>query len=746
MLSGIHRIQLAPLTVDEAVTLLDQRGVDATVATACWEATGGNPLAMLELVAALGPEERSGRAPLPDPIPVAPRIRDVFARRLRGIDDAARRALAVAAVDATGEANVIAKALPVVGADAEHLRAAEAAGFLHAEGSQLRWEHPLARAAVLDALDPADRRAAHRAVASVLDEHEHDARVVFHLAAAAEGPDEEIATRLDEIARLATSRGASSAAAVAWEAAAALSVDDAKHFERVHAGIEAHWTGGESETVVRVGRPLVEATSDPERRVRLALMVGQAVVWWEGPIAGARYLAAEGDRVVDVDPVRAATLYVYAANASLVALDPHAVIERARHAHALGTDAGDLGLPLMATAMEALGRLLLGEGRAGEELLAPLGQLCPALLSGQVEGAAPMSQVVGFAQIVTEQWDAAHALLLSVVAEAERTGYVGMEVYAHDQLSEIEWRQGRWPEAATRIAHALTLAEGHDQPVVHQGHLRQARLDACRGRTDAARASADAALEVGQRIGMLSLSIWAREVLALAALADDDGTTALRHLDALAVLMAERGVRHPGLVWWQAWHVETLAAQERTAEARTALDRLTVDATDAGGRWAAAAVARGEACLASDDRVALEHLDAAVDLLEDLGAPFELAVAQLARGERHRRLDHRGDAARDLSAARARFEHLDARPWATRADALADPSQPAPAASLASTLTDAEMRVALAVGGGATNRQAAEQLFLSIKTVDSHLQSIYRRLAITSRSQLAAIVARELGG
>jgi DNA-binding NarL/FixJ family response regulator len=80
-----------------------------------------------------------------------------------------------------------------------------------------------------------------------------------------------------------------------------------------------------------------------------------------------------------------------------------------------------------------------------------------------------------------------------------------------------------------------------------------------------------------------------------------------------------------------------------------------------------------------------------------------------------------------------------------RAARLADPSVPGPAPSLASILTDGEMRVALAVGSGLTNRAAADQLYLSVKTVDSHLQSIYRRLEIRSRSQLAALVARELG-
>ena len=107
---------------------------------------------------------------------------------------------------------------------------------------------------------------------------------------------------------------------------------------------------------------------------------------------------------------------------------------------------------------------------------------------------------------------------------------------------------------------------------------------------------------------------------------------------------------------------------------------------------------------------------------------------------------HRAAADRDLAEAHARFVHLDARPWAERAARLAGPAAPAgPKRSLAGVLTDAELRVALVVGDGATNREAADRLFLSIKTVDSHLQSIYRRLAIRSRSQLAGLVARELG-
>ena len=744
LVQGIERLDLAPLRVDDAIDLLVAQGFDPAVAQRCWTATGGNPLALVELAKFLGPDQRRGLAPLPYPIPVAGPIREVFAVRLSGIDRAARQALAIAAVDATGDAAVIARALHAAGLGPADLQAAEAAGFVTSVGSTVEWEHPLARAAVIDSLDPRSRRDAHRAVAGALDETTHGARVVFHLAAAADGPDEAIAERLDEVARLATERGAGRSAAVAWEVAAALSVEDDARFERVHAGMTARWSAGESENVVRDGRPLVESTADPVRRVRLALMVGQAVVWWEGPIAGARYLTAEGDRVVGSDPLSAGLLYVYAANAHLVALDPAAVIEAARRTNEIATAAGDLGLPLMSAAMEGLGRLLVGDGDAGAAQLEPLAQLCPALLAGQVDGAAPMSQVVAFAQIISEQWSEAHDLLLALIAEAERTGYVGMQSYAHDQLSEIEFRRGRWAEAGSRIAHMMTLAEGHDQPIVHQGHLRQARLDACRGRTASAVQAAETAFEVGQRTGLRSLVIWAREVLVLAALADDDATTALRHLDAMSVLMAERGVRQPGLVWWQALHIETLVDVGRTADATAALARLRDEADDADGRWPRSAVARGEAALASDPDRALERLDDAVVLLTELGAGFELGQVLLRRAAVHRQAGHAADAARDLAEARGRFEHLDARPWVTRTAHLAGPAAPEPAPSLAAILTDAEMRVALAVGSGLTNRQAADQLYLSIKTVDSHLQSIYRRLGIRSRSQLAALVAREL--
>jgi DNA-binding CsgD family transcriptional regulator len=754
-LSGIDRLDLAPLPDDEAAALLAGYGVAAPVAAACWRATGGNPLALVELAATLGPDERAGRAPLPDPIPVAGPIRDLFARRMAPFDAAARAALAVAAVEATGAAVVVAKALAahVLTLGHAELCPAEEAGLVTTVGGDVRWLHPLARAAVVDNLTPPERRSAHRAVAAALTGEGQGARVAFHLAAAAEGPDEAVADRLEEVARLSTDQGALRAAATAWAAAADLSVDDGARFTRRLAGVEARWLAGEVEAVLRTGRPLVDAEPDPARRAKLAVFVGQATAWWEGPIAGARYLVAEAGRARPADPTSAGYLQLYAAQSHLLALRPRAVVDVAGRAGREGLAAGDLGVAMMARSLEGFGRLLLGEVDTARGQLGPLVELGLGLLASQVEGASAMAQVLSFGGVADERWDDARMLMEGIIAEGERSGHVGMTVLAHDQLGELEWRQGRWAEAASRVAHTLTLSEGHDQdqPLVHQGRLRLARLDAGRGRTAAARPPAETALAIGQRTGWNSLVIWAHEVLALAAAADGHPDEALRHLDALGVITADAGVRHPGLLWWQAVHVETLVARGRKADAQMALARLREESGVTGGLWAEAAVARGDAALAApgDPDRAVERLGEAVELLGRLGAGFELALVLLARGRHHRARTAPGaaaDAVRDLTEARARFAHLDARPWAERAARLAGPVPPSRVPeSLAARLTDAELRVALVVGNGATNREAAAELFLSVKTVDSHLQSIYRRLAIRSRSQLAALVARELG-
>src|SRR5207237_7964122 len=88
------------------------------------------------------------------------------------------------------------------------------------------------------------------------------------------------------------------------------------------------------------------------------------------------------------------------------------------------------------------------------------------------------------------------------------------------------------------------------------------------------------------------------------------------------------------------------------------------------------------------------------------------------------------------------FERLGGLPWAERAARAQAHPIVNPAAKALASLTAAELRVAVAVGAGRSNREAAAELFLSVKTVDSHLQHIYRKVGVRGRAELAVLVTR----
>jgi DNA-binding CsgD family transcriptional regulator len=120
---------------------------------------------------------------------------------------------------------------------------------------------------------------------------------------------------------------------------------------------------------------------------------------------------------------------------------------------------------------------------------------------------------------------------------------------------------------------------------------------------------------------------------------------------------------------------------------------------------------------------------------------FERARTELLYGQRLRRTRHRREAREHLRAALRTFERLGADPWADQA--LAELHASGETASARDdrrrlTLTPQELRVALAIAEGRTTREAAAMLYLSPKTIEYHLRSVYDKMEIRSREQLAA--------
>ncbi len=206
-----------------------------------------------------------------------------------------------------------------------------------------------------------------------------------------------------------------------------------------------------------------------------------------------------------------------------------------------------------------------------------------------------------------------------------------------------------------------------------------------------------------------------------------------RTLLAFAFHVRERGLGEPNVLQWSADLIEAYVRAGHEPEAEAELELLERQAAQTGRTWALAAAARCRGLLVPEGQ-----LDDAFN--QQAPTPFERARTELCYGERLRRAKRRTDAREPLHAALETFERLGARGWAERAakelaatGITAKTREP----SGAETLTPQELQVALTVARGATNREAGTALFLSPKTVESHLSRIYRKLNVRSRTELA---------
>jgi DNA-binding CsgD family transcriptional regulator len=179
----------------------------------------------------------------------------------------------------------------------------------------------------------------------------------------------------------------------------------------------------------------------------------------------------------------------------------------------------------------------------------------------------------------------------------------------------------------------------------------------------------------------------------------------------------------------------------RPAAAAETLERIAPGVTQA---WGFAAMARSRGLLDEDFDASFQE---SIKGFGDLSMVFEEARSRLCYGARLRREGRRVDAREQLRASLATFERLRSQSWSDRArDELRAAGETLPVrsdAGAAERLTPQELNVASAVAAGATNREVAARLFLSVKTVEAHLHRVFRKLEIDSRDQLAVILTPE---
>jgi DNA-binding CsgD family transcriptional regulator len=737
--AGLATIVLGGLTVADATILLASLGVDVDVARRIAEGTGGNPLALHEIAQVLTEPQRTGHEPLPEPLPIGDRLVDAYAPRLLSLPDRTRHALLIAAIETSGDMGVIDAVCRRFELHVDDLDPAVEAGLVTCRLGELRWVHPLARAAAFHRSEPRCRRAIHRAIGDSLDEGAHASRVAWHLASSVTGPDEAIAGRLEAVGAVAVSRGALLAAADAFDWSARLSDLDASRIERWHRMAESLWSAGETIRTLGHLDAVLPRVTHPEQRARLIVLAGQADVWHTGPIQAAARLERAA-AAVEGAPHLAAILLSHAAVAQLLAGDSRAartLAARARHAASRSSDAA---AGVAAAGVAGVAELLGGDAVASDGLLDPLRTLVPVLLDTGLAGTETLAQLVGLADVVTERWHDAETLLRRVMRIGDERGLLGLYGFAASQLADLLWRSGRWSEAAAELTHLVSVTVATDQPIAtHYAFAHLALLDAGRGMSDSCCCHAGDAISLGDRLGMGALSLRGHLALGLLALGTGRPADAARQLDVVAARMWAGGNCQPASLWWQADHVEALVGCGRQADAFDALEQFRDQAATAPGRWSRGALHRAEA-LVGPRRQADEHLSEALAHFGALGARFETARTLLLRGERRVADGGNVDGLRDVAAARRVFDDLGARGWSERAtDALG--RRPSLAPDVARSLTPAELRIARAVSNGESNRLAAERLHLSVKTIDYHLQNIYRKLSLKNRTHLAKVLS-----
>ena len=734
--SGLDELLLDGLERDDAMELLASRlepAPPAEIASRLAEATGGNPLALIEIPTLLSAAQLAGTEPLEDPLPVTPTVERAFLNQIEGLPEKSQRALVVAAASATGRVEEIMRSLEELELDASALDAAQQARLISIEGDALVFRHPLLRAAVYHEASPQSRQAAHQALAA-----SSGGGSAWHLAAAAPDLDDEVAAALESAALDARGRGGHAEAALALERAARMTVDESEKARRLFEAANDSRIAGRAGRALELLEEALEAAHDPLGRARIQHLRGAVEMWFGMPMDAHALLVEEAPKIAELNPAKAARMLTDASWACFMAARISTGLETAQQAQA-GTDEAGGTTQILANAVLGLALLLNGRAREARPLLERYEPLLEAADFAAVRQLSIPAQVLTW----IEEYDLGRRLHTKMIDAARHHSALGFLPYPLAGLSELDFRTGNWAAAYAGAAEGLRIASETGQDATHTFSLVcAARVEAAQGREEECRGHVAQALEIAPH-GIGAVSAHALSTLGLLDLGMGRSEDAIAHLSLLAESARRNGLGDPAVIQWAPDLIEAYARSGHDEEALSELELFERQAEETGRNWALAAAARCRGLIATEDEQE-EHFRRAIELHTGTPTPFELARTQLCFGEQLRRGRRRSDAREPLRSALETFERLGAEPWADRARGELGASgetarQRVPSA--AGRLTPQELQVALTVAEGATNKEAASTLFRSTKTVEFHLGNVYRKLGIHSRSQLVRLIS-----
>jgi DNA-binding CsgD family transcriptional regulator/tetratricopeptide (TPR) repeat protein len=724
--AGLPDYELKPLADEAAAELVAARfpGLDPGVRNRLLDAAQGNPLALLELPLALSDSQRSAAEPLPPVLPLSQRLQELFAARIASLPSATRALLLAAALERAADLRVLVAA---GGHDyqLEDLAPAERERLVRADERRVTFRHPLIRFAAVQDATLAERHRAHRALAAALaDRPELRA---WHLGEACVEPDEQVASLLEEAARAIARRGDYSGAVARLARAADLSPDAAARDRRL---AEAAYVGAQHLGDLSGAAQLLEEAR-PDGSLHYASAAAFVMLNSDGQVDTAHRLltgAIEGGS----HGYRADHPELVAALSSLALvcfMGGRAELWQPCHA-ALARLTPEPPPPLALTI-----DMFADPVRTG---VAALPRLEAALrtVHDEVDPDA-ISNVAGAAMYADRLADVREPLW-RVVRRGREDGAGRTHLVALMDLCTDDFHRGEWGEAAELAAEGLSIAE--DRGVRFFGwyfRYHQALLAAVQGRFETSRTLAAQIIGWAGPRGVRTAQVFARQPLVLADLGQGDYESAYQH----AAAMSPPGVlasHVPHCLWVVMDLVEAAVRTHRQADAERHV-RAMRDADIAALSPRLAILAAASAAIAAPDERAPALFERALSLPTVDRWPFDVARVRLAYGERLRRTRAATESRIQLRAALAAFAKLGAAPWAARAELelrATGEVRKSSSAPGAAALTPQELQIAQLAAAGLTNKQIAERLFLSPRTVGGHLYQIFPKLGITTRAAL----------
>jgi DNA-binding CsgD family transcriptional regulator len=724
------QLLLPPLSLPEAGRLVDAqpcpprgRPREQVLAQAA-----GNPLALIELAKMIAADPDAGRRWAAEPLPLTGQLTAIMTARYAALPGTARTALLLAAV--ADRPDLTAAAVP--GLSAAALAPAEAAGLIRLDTSGPQFTHPLVRSAVYHAAPFAERAAAHLTVADAL--RGSPDRYAWHLAAAALEPDEHVACLLEDSAAQAQRRGGAAAAARALERAAELSPGEQDKARRLLAAADLALPAGQADWVRELAGRVLTLTCDPDLRIAARLDIGWSLLWSNRNADALETLICVAAEASERRPA----LAWHAAGLAATVAHQTGLPEACAKARAALDDLSEPAAPAQDWPASSVDENRIWV-RACTDPFGARAETVPHLHRIAGGSLCDRGKVGGTAWILDET-ELAVRVLREALSQLRAPGVRGASGAV---LSVLEWAcidSGRWDDALAAAREANDIAAAYKmETVAGSADLTTATVAAMRGDHDRVApllARVLAAVDTSEYRGFAART---RHAAGLDALAQGHYVIAYAQLSQL--FAAEGAPLHHHFSYLAIADLAAAGARaDRRLEARSLVERALARLDPAPGPRLGQLAARARGLLAEPDGAGAHFAAGLADPAGDTW-PFERAQLQLDYGEWLRRQRRINDAKPVLGAALETFRRLGAAPWNRRAEAelracgVAAHTLPGAPDGL-DGLTAQQREIVVLAGRGLTNGEIADRLFLSPRTVASHLYRSYPKLGIAGRHQL----------